>query len=80
MSFHKFSTLMVLLTLSCSCVAGRSGETSIRVQAADRNEEIQIRRQEWIVEKVMQDVLICYEMEDLNIDVLIEDDGGLGAR
>jgi hypothetical protein len=61
-----------------ACQSSRSGETSIRVKDSSQAEELTIRKQEWKVEKAVQDVVITYGLELQNLDVVIEPEGGLG--
>jgi len=70
--------MLLSLALVASCSGPASRGTSIHVNAKDLAEEVTIRRQTYLVEKAIQDVIIAYEMEDLDVDVIIEEEGGLG--
>jgi hypothetical protein len=69
---------VLTLALLPACQATRSGSTSIAVQDATKDEEVAIRKQEWKVEKAVQDVVITYDLEGQDLRVVIEHEGGLG--
>jgi len=67
------------LLLLCACQsAPRSGETSIRVKDSSADEERVVRSQEWMVEKAVQDVALDYGLDDQDLEIVIEKEGGLG--
>lgn len=60
------------------CAAAGSVETSIRIKDANQAEDAAIRKQEYRVMKAVQDVVVTYGLQELDIDVVIEEEGGLG--
>ena len=70
--------LATLLLLACACQADGGASTSIRVEDATGEQEDEIRLQEWRVERAVQEVLVRYGLEGLNVSIVIEEEGGLG--
>ncbi|MEM9379915.1 MAG: hypothetical protein AAGB93_08175 [Planctomycetota bacterium] len=74
-------SLAVALTLGAialGCRSTESGRSSIRVVGCTPAEEDAIRLQEWRVLRAMEDVVVRYGLEGLDVDVVIEQEGGLG--
>lgn len=74
----KAIALAVLLAVTCACQSEKGGVSSIRVKGMTKAEEDRVRLQEWRVERAMQEVIVRYDLEGLNIMVVIEEEGGLG--
>lgn len=75
-------TALAVLTVSIlalsACAGPPRGSEIITIKVNDPEEEIAIRRQLYLVEEAIQLAVIAYELEDLTIDVVIRDLGGLG--
>jgi hypothetical protein len=78
MNCRCLAVTAISLALLSACQPTQSGRTSITVRASDKDEEVAIRRQEWMVDKAVEDVVITYDLELENLDVVIEQEGGLG--
>ncbi|MEM6568673.1 MAG: hypothetical protein AAF957_09705 [Planctomycetota bacterium] len=69
---------LAVTLLSPGCRSSHSGRSSIRVIGCTTAEEDTIRLQEWRVLRAMEDVIVRYGLEGLDVDVVIEEEGGLG--
>jgi hypothetical protein len=72
-----FALVLLILPLA-GCRATLGGGTTIRVPGATRTEEDAIRLQEWRIERAAQQVIVAYGLEGLDLEIVLEEEGGLG--
>jgi hypothetical protein len=64
--------------VSPGCINTQRGDTLYRVKADSLSDEKAIRRQLWRVGRAVEDVRLRYALEDVTIQIIITDLGGLG--
>ncbi|MCB9844695.1 MAG: hypothetical protein H6811_01730 [Phycisphaeraceae bacterium] len=75
---------LAILLLACAwasvwgCTSHSRGSTVFLIKAADRDEEIAIRRKLPAVQGAVQEAIIAYGLERIAIEVIVREMGGLG--
>jgi hypothetical protein len=72
------AALVCFIAAMPGCVHVDPGGTVLNVRVPDDDEAQQVRRQLWRVERAVEEVRIAYGLDDIAIEVIVTEMGGLG--